>query len=116
MPQIAADHGRSSARSPGGMPSISAMTATGSGSATSDSRSPPPSAHSRATSSAASRSTVGTSCATVRGVNALETSRRIRVWSGASRSSIPLPLSVWNGSCAAGGGVRPNSSWVKRCR
>lgn len=116
IPQIAADQGRSGARSDSGMPSISAITATGSGSATAVSRSPPPCATKSSTSPVASRWTVGTSCSTVRGVNALETSRRIRVWSGGSRSSSPCPLSVSKGSCAAGGGVRPNSSCVKRCR
>ena len=42
----------------------------------------------------------------------LDTSRRSRVWSGGSRSSIPASLSSWNGACQAGGGVRPNSASV----
>ncbi|MGC0384021.1 hypothetical protein RKD33_004238 [Streptomyces sp. SAI-129] len=115
IPQMSADQGRSGARSDSGMPSISAITATGSGSATSVSRSPPPAATSRDTRSSASSCTYGFSRSTVRGVNALDTRRRIRVWSGGSRSSMPWSLSVWKGSCSGGGGVRPKSSCVKRC-
>ncbi|CAM5243040.1 hypothetical protein SGLAM104S_05704 [Streptomyces glaucescens] len=113
---MSADQGRNGARSVSGTPSISAITATGSGSATSASRSPPPRRTSPSTSSPASASTYGPSRSTVRGVNALDTRRRILVWSGGSRSSIPWSLRVWNGSCSGGGGVRPKSSWVKRCR
>jgi hypothetical protein len=115
IPQMSADQGRSCARSDSGIPSISAMTATGRGSATTVSRSPPPAATSSPTSSDASRSTYGRSRSTVRGVNAFDTSRRIRVWSGGSRSSIPWSFSTWNGSCSAGGAVRAKSSCVNRC-
>jgi hypothetical protein len=114
IPVMSADQGRSRPRSASGTPSISAITATGSGSATAAIRSPPPSASSPPTSSSASRATVGRSDSTMRGVKALETSRRIRVWSGGSRSSSPCSLSVWNGSYAGSGALRPNSSWVKR--
>ncbi|CAM5731713.1 hypothetical protein STENM223S_05981 [Streptomyces tendae] len=115
MPQMSADQGRRGARSDSGMPSISAITATGSGSATSLSRSPPPASTSAETRSSASPRTYGRSRSTVRGVNAFDTRRRMRVWSGGSRSSMPWSLRVWNGSCSGGGAVRPNSSWVKRC-
>ena len=74
------------------------MTATGSGSATSAIRSPPPARRTRrpARRRAAARS--GRSASTLRGVNALETSRRSRVWSGGSTSSMPLRMSRQNGS------------------
>ena len=42
----------------------------------------------------------------------LDTSRRSRVWSGGSRSSIPASLSSWNGACHAGGSGRPISACV----
>ena len=66
-------------------------------------RSPPPAATSSSTSSSASRCTVGRSRSTVRGVNAFETSRRSRVWSGGSRSSMPVAdRACQNGACSAG--------------
>ena len=52
---------------------------------------------------------------TVRGVNAVETRRRSRVWSGGSMSMSWRRWLASNGACHAGGGVRPNSWWVATC-
>ena len=82
------DHTANCARSSGGMPSISAMTITGNGLATASMRSK------AAGSSTASRSVVmssrmwGSRAATARGVKALLTRARSRVWSGGSRNSM----------------------------
>src|SRR5690606_2361534 len=84
----ALDHARNLGRSAAGTPSISAMTITGSGKAYASMRSIPPSFSPGWSSSCAISTTRGTRPSTVLGVNALLTSRRRRVWSGGSRSSI----------------------------
>ena len=98
------------------MPSISAITVTGSGSATSAMRSPPPLSANRVASSVAICRIRGRSDSTIRGVNALDTSRRSRVWTGGSTSSIPARTTRQNGSWNSGSGCRPNSSCVATCR
>ncbi len=116
MPQIWADHGRSSGRSASGTPSRSLITATDSGSATSATRSPPPASASRSTSRSTFAWTRPRSRSTIRGVNALATSRRSRVWSGGSRSSMPLRIRCQNGARYAGSSGRPISAWLATCR
>ena len=80
--------------SAGGVPSISAITANGSGKARASTRSTRALGPWRsAASSISSTSPVmrGRSASTARGVNAFDTSRRSRVWSGGSRSSMEMP-------------------------
>ncbi len=110
---MSADHGLSGARSIFlGTPSISAITATGSGSGHIGEQVTAAGRHQAGDQLVRQPVQIGLSCSTVRGVNALETSRRIRVWSGGSRSSIPWSLRTWNGSCS-GGRCRPPEILVR---
>ena len=56
----------------------------------------------RSTSPSISACTRGRSPSTYLGVNALDTSRRTRVWSGCSMSKIPALMRFQNGSCQSG--------------
>ena len=49
---------------------------------------------------------------TNRGVNAFETSRRTRVWSGGSMSRMPALMRSQNGACHGGGSGCPISACV----
>ena len=92
------------------------MTFTGSGSATSASRSPPPLATRVPVSSSASRLIIGRRPSTMRAVNALDTRRLNRVCVGGSTSSIPARIRSQKGLRNSGSGSRPNSSWDATCR
>ena len=76
------DHTANCARSSGGMPSISAMTITGSGLATASMRSKPDGSSTASSSVVMSSRMWGSRAATARGVKALLTRARSRVWSG----------------------------------
>jgi hypothetical protein len=76
------------------MPSISAMTITGSGPANASIRSKPSALVSGSSSSPMIRRMRGARRSTARGVNALLTSARSRVWSGGSLKSM---LAAWPG-------------------
>jgi len=92
------------------------MTVTGNGSATSWMRSNSPCSSAASSSPSTIASIRGRRSATVRGVNALDTRRRRRVWSGGSRSSIPSRTRVQNGSSHAGSSGRPISACVATWR
>ena len=77
--------------SAGGVPSISAITANGSGKASASTRSTRPWRSAASSMSSTSPVTRGCSAWMARGVNAFDTSRRSRVWSGGSRSSMDRP-------------------------
>ena len=77
--------------SAGGVPSISAITANGSGKASASTRSTRPWRSAASSISSTSPVMRGRSASTARGVNAFDTSRRSRVWSGGSRSSMEMP-------------------------
>jgi hypothetical protein len=94
------------------MPSISAITVTGKGSAISGSRSTTPAPPTRSTSSSQIRWTRGRSESTNRGVNAFDTNDRTRVWSGGSMSRMPLRIKFQKGIRRSGSGGRLISSWV----
>ena len=100
------DQARSWSRSPSGMPSISEITVNGSGKANSLMRSTGASRVARSSKMSSTSSPARARiCSTARGVKALETSLRRRVWSGGSmfkmarlrRSSRPStsPASCW---------------------
>ena len=86
-------------RSAGGMPSISAMTMTGSGLATARMRSKPDGSSTASSSALISSRMWGSRAATARGVNALLTRARSRVWSGGSRNSMLGSATVGRLAC-----------------
>ena len=107
-----------------GTPSSSLMTATGNGMARSAMTSPPPCSANRSRTGVSSASIRGRSSSTRRGVNARETSPRIRVWSGGLRNSIDdAPSSSRPRACpltpagrSMSGSGRPSRGWRSTSR
>ena len=85
---IASDHSSSSARSSGATPSMSPMTAMGSGAAMSATKSQRPFSHTVSRMASQATRTESSMARTRRGVKPSETSRRRRTCSGASKSII----------------------------
>jgi len=90
---------RSRAWSAGRVPSISEITANGSGNASSSIRSTLPPSAMRSSERSTRSVTIGSSAAIALGVNTLVTSARSRVWSGGSRSSMDSARALSSSSC-----------------